>query len=332
MKNEKRLGCGGKLFISVSFVYALSIIAWVILQSIYGDAWRWLYFANIVAVFLFIPVIAQFIIAILTNNNTAWASFGIVFMIGIYYFGGLFLPSLGQNTSAQSVTVMTTNILAIREQTAPVIQAIRLADPDIVAIQELNAELADDIESTLTTDYPYQLLNLEAGFGGMGIISKYPFTQQQVNFSAPWYVGYPQVVQVDVNGKEFRLINFHGEPPDASEQGFKETNELRNWQAQDLVSLVAYDNLPVIALGDLNSTPHNDAYKIMRSELEDAWVERGFGLGHTRQNLIADIPPKWLVRIDYVFHSPDLQTISAEIGPWDGSSDHRPVVAEIGLK
>lgn len=331
MKNKKRLGVGSKFFIAFSLVYAGTIVTWLILQGIYGDTWRWLYFANIVAVFLFIPLIVQFIIAIFTNNTTAWVSFGTVLIVGVYLFGGLFLPSLEKNTSTQSVTVMTTNILAIRRQTAPVIQAIRLADPDIVAIQELNAELADDIESTLSTDYPYQLLNLDTGFGGMGIISKYPFTQQQVNFSAPWYVGYPQVVQVEVNGKEFRLINLHGQPPDASEQGFMQTNELRNWQAQDLVSLVSYDDVPVIAVGDLNATPQNDAYKIMRTGLDDAWTKQGFGLGHTRQNLFKDIPPKWFVRIDYIFHSPDLQTISAEIGPWDGSSDHRPVIAEIGL-
>jgi endonuclease/exonuclease/phosphatase (EEP) superfamily protein YafD len=42
--------------------------------------------------------------------------------------------------------------------------------------------------------------------------------------------------------------------------------------------------------------------------------------------------PKWLIRIDYVFCSYDWQAIDARIGPWDGKSDHRPVIAEVALR
>ncbi|MBA3533901.1 MAG: endonuclease/exonuclease/phosphatase, partial [Ardenticatenales bacterium] len=74
----------------------------------------------------------------------------------------------------------------------------------------------------------------------------------------------------------------------------------------------------------------------------DGWQEGGWGLGHTFPG--ADSPgssrpkvaglsvPKWLVRIDYIFHSSHWQTLSAEIGPWDQVSDHRPVMATLRLK
>jgi endonuclease/exonuclease/phosphatase (EEP) superfamily protein YafD len=39
----------------------------------------------------------------------------------------------------------------------------------------------------------------------------------------------------------------------------------------------------------------------------------------------------WLLRIDYIFHSRDWRTHWARIGPWDGVSDHRPVLARLVL-
>jgi endonuclease/exonuclease/phosphatase (EEP) superfamily protein YafD len=42
--------------------------------------------------------------------------------------------------------------------------------------------------------------------------------------------------------------------------------------------------------------------------------------------------PKWLVRIDYVFHSPELAAVSAETLPPDGASDHVPILATLSLR
>jgi hypothetical protein len=39
----------------------------------------------------------------------------------------------------------------------------------------------------------------------------------------------------------------------------------------------------------------------------------------------------WVLRIDYIFHSRHWQARSARIGPWDGVSDHRPVIATLVL-
>jgi endonuclease/exonuclease/phosphatase (EEP) superfamily protein YafD len=39
-----------------------------------------------------------------------------------------------------------------------------------------------------------------------------------------------------------------------------------------------------------------------------------------------------MARIDYIFYSPDLQATAAWLGPWDGRSDHRPVIARLALK
>jgi len=42
--------------------------------------------------------------------------------------------------------------------------------------------------------------------------------------------------------------------------------------------------------------------------------------------------PRWLVRIDYVFHSRDWRAVAARTGRIDRKSDHRPVIATLVLK
>jgi endonuclease/exonuclease/phosphatase family metal-dependent hydrolase len=71
-------------------------------------------------------------------------------------------------------------------------------------------------------------------------------------------------------------------------------------------------------------------------------MEAGWGVGHTfpgvlsskskRLNIAGVDVPTWLIRIDYVFHSSHFHAVEAHIGPWDGYSDHRPVIAKLVLK
>ena len=98
----------------------------------------------------------------------------------------------------------------------------------------------------------------------------------------------------------------------------------------------------MIALGDFNATAESAAYATVTNVLADAWREAGWGPGHTfpgadspgssRHRIAGILIPKWLLRIDYVFHSFHWQTLKAWIGPWDDVSDHRPVMVRLALK
>ncbi|HLG12781.1 MAG TPA: hypothetical protein VI876_13565, partial [Dehalococcoidia bacterium] len=89
----------------------------------------------------------------------------------------------------------------------------------------------------------------------------------------------------------------------------------------------------------------NDSYAILTEHLYDAWEKAGSGLGNTfpgvsrevtpgssRPDMLGIDVPKWLIRIDYVFCTYDWEAVDARIGPWDGNSDHRPVIAEVTLR
>jgi endonuclease/exonuclease/phosphatase (EEP) superfamily protein YafD len=92
---------------------------------------------------------------------------------------------------------------------------------------------------------------------------------------------------------------------------------------------------------DFNACDQSTAYAIVTRVLGDAWREAGWGFGHTfpgalspgsSRPIILGLPvPMWLLRIDYILHSRDWRTHWARIGPWDGVSDHRPVLARLVL-
>jgi endonuclease/exonuclease/phosphatase family metal-dependent hydrolase len=126
----------------------------------------------------------------------------------------------------------------------------------------------------------------------------------------------------------------------------------RERQAQVIVDYVISHPGPTIVLADLNAGDQSDAYarlvgraggSVVDKLMVDSWREAGWGMGHTfpgaastgsSRPTIGGVPivPKWLVRIDYVFHSRHWCALSARIGPWDGISDHRPVWVRLVLR
>jgi vancomycin resistance protein VanJ len=108
----------------------------------------------------------------------------------------------------------------------------------------------------------------------------------------------------------------------------------RNRQLANLLTLIENDRNPVIAAGDFNTNSTSLAYGRIASVLKDTYAEAGYGFGHTWghapvMRLPAFIPP--VLRLDYIWHSDDLMTLSHEVAPGLGS-DHLPVVATLAWR
>jgi endonuclease/exonuclease/phosphatase (EEP) superfamily protein YafD len=157
-----------------------------------------------------------------------------------------------------------------------------------------------------------------------------------------WWGGGPQVLDLTFEDTNVTLINFHAIPPGVREVNGEPSERVRERQMGAIVALAGERPGPLLALGDLNAVDRSTAYAIITRSLIDAWRAAGWGLGHTfpgaaspgsSRPTIAGVlyVPMWLVRIDYVFHSDEWQALAARLGPWDGASDHRPVVAELAL-
>ena len=329
-----------RLLSAAIWIYITALFAWLAFYLISGDQIGLVSLVNILAVYLFLPLPVVLLANLYLRQPAIWIAAGIGLVAFIGLWGGLFLPqpqrALAYPARGETLTVLTFNVLGRQSFTAPQIETIRQENADIVLIQELNHELAAAIQAELAEQYPYQILDAHDDVEGMGVISKYPIRPSGETLALEW-VGVPQVLTLDWNGRAATLVNFHMLPTTLSTiEQVSTHNRNREQQAHLLVEL-ARRSQPVILGGDANATPLSDTHAILTRELNDAWLEAGFGLGHTFPGSsvpgtsrpdIGGVPvPKWLARIDYIFHSPGWRTISAKNAPFDGVSDHRGVLA-----
>jgi endonuclease/exonuclease/phosphatase family metal-dependent hydrolase len=94
----------------------------------------------------------------------------------------------------------------------------------------------------------------------------------------------------------------------------------------DLISAhIAKSPYPVIVCGDFNDTPISYTYKSISENLLDAFRESGSGLGSTYAGPIPGL------RIDYILHSPRINSYDFNIGKMK-ISDHYPLSVKFVLK
>jgi endonuclease/exonuclease/phosphatase family metal-dependent hydrolase len=79
---------------------------------------------------------------------------------------------------------------------------------------------------------------------------------------------------------------------------------------------------PAIICGDFNDVPNSYTYSTIRGDWQDAWLQKGFGIGRTYKNISPTL------RIDYILADRSFQTLQCRKipTPW---SDHNPVEADL---
>ena len=283
-------------------------------------------------------------LAIIVRRREVWIGLAGGVMLFIWLWGGLFVPRTSQPyIEGPSLSVMTYNVLGTHLQTAPAIEVIRTEDADVVFLQEINTTLSKTIEEELSDQYPYQVLDPHDDVTGMGTISKFPIHPTGETLPLKW-VGIPQILSLDWDGQDIKLINFHMWATGLASPKIIALN-YRSREAQalflaDFARVTAYES-PVIVAGDANFTDLSDAYKLVTDVLIDSWREAGFGFGHTtpgcdrsggsRPHFYGVPVPRWLVRIDYIFRSNHFASVEVRLAHFDGVSDHRGVFAELVL-
>ena len=195
--------------------------------------------------------------------------------------------------------------------------AILAADADVVALQELSPSAEAAISAVLMDTHPHQALYPANAAAGSGVYSRYPIVDE-----ARWdgmFIN--QRVVLAVADEAVVLYNVHPPPPIGA-QGFD--FEQRNTEIAAIMARVAIEDplMPLLLLGDFNTTDQSGAYATIRTHVNDAWAVVGRGLGFT-------FAPRRLwpaFRIDYVFYTAPLRPFTATV-PLAGNSDHYPVVA-----
>lgn len=161
-------------------------------------------------------------------------------------------------------------------------------------------------------------LDFQGGEYGNAILSAYPIAAYRNTHLRQLTSGEQRGVQeavLDVNGTALVVLNTHLDHTQDDSERLYSIRQL----IDEILPLHATDCL--ILAGDINDIPGSNAYAKIKGELADAWSAAGEGPGFT---FPADIPER---RIDYIFHGPQLEPISAEV-PSTEASDHRPLVVE----
>ena len=98
----------------------------------------------------------------------------------------------------------------------------------------------------------------------------------------------------------------------------------RSNQVDTINALTSRLKDPLIICGDFNDTPTSYCYRQMKGDLQDAFVNKGMGLGITYHSNYF-----WF-RIDQIFHSDDFSTAKVKVHKVK-YSDHYPLTATLNI-
>ena len=104
----------------------------------------------------------------------------------------------------------------------------------------------------------------------------------------------------------------------------KNANYLRALQILEVKKEIRKSPHPVVLCGDFNDTPNSFAYQQINRMLQDAFLEKGEGLGRTFLKLSPTL------RIDYIFAAPELKVTAFEILK-PHMSDHNGIEAAFSI-
>lgn len=240
-------------------------------------------------------------------------------------------------STPRTVTVATVNVgngMAPNERLA---LAVRSMAPDIVAFVELNRKQAAHLAEALSDQWPHQF-TFEDGYEGRGIFSQLPLLRQEmlaITSDRP-----DGLVEVAIGDRVLTVLVAHPRPSRIRGRSI-EMSYSSHRQVLRLADL-AMEASPAVLLGDFNVVPTSGVYQRLRMRgLVDAFAESGQGPERTFpvrfSNALRPLmgravrlktPP--LVRLDYVWHTPDIRSVATWVGD-DTGSDHLPVLSRLAI-
>lgn len=240
--------------------------------------------------------------------------------------------------------------------------------PDVICFQEFISMPGDEEEDPLFQlqhqyGYKYHQFAGEDIFGtrqysGMAIFSRYPIMDgNALSFPPSFETNTENPVYADIlfGGDTIRVFSVHLQSFGFGSREYDAIDDIKaegdnnirdskrilrkmrntfNWhgrQADYLSAEIKASPHPAIVMGDLNDVPGSYTYAVMRGARQDAFLQRGAGLGATftsSSSFILQLLPT--LRIDYIFH-PDRFTTSQFMIGGKRLSDHSFLLADLQI-
>lgn len=337
-------------FVVAGVLYATIMLTYLVVRLVAGDAFWRLAFINTFAHWLILPVFLLLPIAlILRKRRIAFALLPIA-LAGIYWFAPYFVPKFPPKTEGTVIRALTFNVWGNNHDLSRIEEWVRDSGADVVMLQEVSPAHAEGIMPDLLDIYPYQSSQTDNRRWGDNItLSRYPIVENEYfDLGVPDRPD-PLRLMLDTPAGLLAVYNVHLDWPGGytrqpepvfqwlfdnnfyfrSVLGYDEST--RNLQIERLLAKLQSEPYPHIVGGDFNMSDSSVMYNRVRANLTDSFREAGWGLGTSWpdagvRGMARWIPP--LVRIDYIWHSNDLQSVKAWVGSPVGS-DHLPVLADL---
>ena len=294
------------------------------------------------------------ILIICSGWHTLIATFG--------FFGN---TGTNEKSSDDFVRVMTYNVhnfkpygdKITREVKEKMLAVIREQNPDVICFQEFFTkpkgpfDTVDSLKKMLNTKHYYFVPTLESSTEaiGLAIFSKYPIVNSgRINFENS---SGNESIYVDLKFKSqvFRVYNVHFQSISFQEEDYSyldgvskeiDLNEAstkrilrmiksaflrRSEQVDVMKDHLTSCTTPYVIVGDFNDTPASYAVTKITDSLNNAFIEKGQGLGRTYNGKFPNF------QIDYIATTKDFEVENYHIVKAK-LSDHFPVRSDIRLK
>jgi vancomycin resistance protein VanJ len=323
-----------RLMIAATQFFVLGVLSWHLLRFYQGDRWLPVRIGSYLAPWLMLSLVPALSIALAGRRR--WLA--TLALVAISLFAGrysyLFTPGPAiAGTPAETLKVMTFNVLYSNHDAQRIATLVRQEKPDIIAFQEFTPGLANLLQPRLAADYPYTLSGYMDGFA-LALASRYPLAEA----ARPPQAQRTLRATVQTPAGPVDLWNIHPVVALSSDR----------WQIQrEILEAVAGEVAratgPVIVLGDFNTMDQAENYELIAAHLVDVYQVAGQGFGFTFPEPVA-LPPglPWyaqplrlispVVRIDHIMVSAHFTAQEAHVIPESAGSDRRPLVATLQLK
>lgn len=319
-------------------------------------------------VFVLISVIL-FLIVWLISKKWIFASINLVVLLICYSPIKTYVPlNFSSNyIPKHSIKILSYNVRGFNWdfdngwENNPIYTYLKESNADIICLQEYvalpNVSKANTERLRILLGYPYvsvTKLRLNNNYVyGLACFSKYPIVDVEkvpIKTSDNGSVMY----KLEIEGKNVTLINNHLESnrltskdkalyssffkdPQKEKLGAVKNNidyklgkafRMRAPQADMVAKYIDEQSKisdAVIVCGDFNDTPMSYTYNQISNNMVDSYVEGGFGPGITYHE------NHFLFRIDFIFHSPNLQSSNFVIDKVN-YSDHYPISTYLTIK
>lgn len=238
------------------------------------------------------------------------------------------------------------------------LQQIRNENADILCFQEFSSSINPDWYNNIIAvnkglGYPHYYFSHDWDgdrlFNGSVIFSRYPIVDTgMVRYPRPTLPDALVFADINVNGKTIRVYTTHLQSNQFRKEDITKIDELkggkgvlgnsshifsklalainhRSIQADLVADVVSDSPYPSILCGDLNDVPNSYVYKTIKGSMQDAFLQKGFGIGRTFNSIAPTL------RIDYIFADREFE-ISQFKRITTGYSDHYMLVADVAFK